>query len=151
MGIQAELNAELKDAIKARDKARTAVIRQVETEVAVAKAAPGFKGEVDDDLYKATIVSYVKKMEKARSEYVEMGERGAEQAAKLAYEVEYLSRWTPNLLGEDETRQIVKDAIAELGVDDPKMMGRVMGHIMKSGQELDGGLVNRIVREELGA
>ncbi len=151
MGIQDELNAELKDAIKARDKARTAVIRQVETEVAVAKAAPGFKGEVDDALYKATIVSYVKKMEKARLEYEELGERGADQAAKLAFEVDYLSRWTPQLPGEDETRQIVREAIAELGVDDPKMMGRVMGHIMESGRELDGGLVNRIVREELGA
>lgn len=151
MGIRDELASELKDAMKARDKARTNAIRQVETEVAVAKAAPGFKGEVDDDLYKATITSYVKKMEKARVEYEQMGERGAEQAAKLEFEVEYLSRWTPQLAGEDETRQIVQAAIAELGVDDPKMMGRVMGHVMKSGHELDGSLVNRIVREELGA
>ncbi len=151
MGIQDELAVELKDAMKARDKARTNVIRQVETEVAVAKAAPGFKGDVDDDLYKTTIVSYVKKMEKARAEYEQMGERGAEQAAKLQFEVEYLSRWTPQLAGEDETRQIVREAIAELGIDDPKMMGRVMGHVMKSGHELDGSLVNRLVREELGA
>ena len=151
MGIRDELASELKDAMKARDKARTNVIRQVETEVAVAKAAPGFKGEIDDDLYKSTITAYVKKMEKARAEYEQMGERGAEQAAKLEFEVDYLSRWTPKLAGEDETRQIVKAAIVELGVDDPKMMGRVMGHVMKSGHELDGSLVNRIVREELGA
>jgi len=150
MGIQEELVAELVDAMKARDKPRTSVIRQVQTEIAVAKSAPGFKGEVDDDLYKSTIVSYVKKMEKARLEFEGLGERGAEQAAKLAYEVDYLSRWMPNLPGEDETRDIVKSAIAELGVDDPKMMGRVMGHIMKMGVELDGGLVNRLVREELG-
>jgi len=150
MGIRDELVSELKDAMKARDKARTNAIRQVETEIAVAKAAPGFKGEVDDELYKATIASYVKKMEKARAEYEEMGERGAEQAGKLAFEVEYLSRWAPQLAGEDETRRIVKAAIAELGVDDPKMLGRVMGHVMNSGHELDGSLVNRIVREELG-
>ena len=149
MGIQEELVAELVDAMKARDKPRTSVIRQVQTEIAVARSAPGFKGEIDDDLYKATIVSYVKKMEKARLEFEALGERGAEQASKLAYEVEYLSRWTPNLPGEAETREIVKSAIVELGVDDPKMMGRVMGHIMKMGVELDGGLVNRLVREEL--
>ncbi|MCP3995007.1 MAG: GatB/YqeY domain-containing protein [bacterium] len=151
MGIQKELAAELIDGIKSRDRARTNVIRQIETEVAVAKAAPGFKGTVDDNLYKATIVSYVKKMEKAKAEFEAAGERGVEQAAKLAYEIDYLARWMPQLPGEDETRKIVKGAIAELGVDDPKMMGRVMGHIMKSGTELDGGLVNRIVREELDA
>lgn len=151
MAIQEELATELVDAMKARDKARTSVIRQVQTEVSVAKSAPGFKGDIDDDLYRATIVSYVKKMEKARLEFEALGERGADQAAKLAYEVDYLSRWTPNLPGEEETIEIVRAAIAELGVDDPKMMGRVMGHIMKTGVELDGGLVNRLVREELGA
>jgi uncharacterized protein YqeY len=151
MSIQQDFSNELKDAIKSRDSARASVIRQVETEVAIAKSAPGFKGEVDDDLYRRTIVSYVKKMEKARQEYAALGERGAVQASKLAYEVEYLSRWTPSLPGEDETLQIVKAAIAELGVDDPKMTGRVMGHIMKSGVDLDGGMVNRLVRQELGA
>ena len=41
--------------------------------------------------------------------------------------------------------------MAELGVDDPKMAGRVVGHVMKSGTEgLDGAAVNRIVREVLG-
>lgn len=151
MSIQNELAAELRDAMKAGDTARRNVIRQIETEVAVAKSAPGFTGSIDDDLYKKTIVGYVKKMEKARREYETLGDRGADQAAKLAYEVDYLSRWTPQLPGEDETRAIVKDVIVELGVDDPKMAGRVMGHIMKSGVQLDGGLVNRLVREELGA
>lgn len=151
MGIQEELVAELQDAMRAKDKPRSSVIRQIQTEIAVAKSASGFNGEVDDDLYRSTIVSYVKKMEKARLEFEGLGDRGAEQAAKLAYEVEYLSRWTPTLLGEDATRDIVKAAIAELGIDDPKMMGRVMGHVMKSEAELDGGLVNKLVREELGA
>lgn len=151
MTIHEELAAELKDSMKTGDSARRAVIRQVETEVAVAKSAPGFSGEVDDALYERTIISYVKKMDKARKEFEELGERGADQAAKLRYEVEYLSRWTPQLAGEDETREIVREAIKELGVDDPKMAGRVTGHIMKSGAEVDGGLVNRLVREELGA
>ena len=151
MGIQQELATELKDAMRARDKARTNVIRQIQTEIAVAKAAPGFSGAIDDELYKKTITSYVKKMEKAKGEFEAAGERGAEQAAKLAFEVEYLSRWLPQLPDEAETRAIVQKAIAELDVSDPKMAGRVTGHVMKSGKELDGGLVNRIVREELGA
>ena len=82
---------------------RTNVIRQVETEVAVAKSAPGFKGSVDDDLYRKTIVAYVKKMDKARQEFEALGERGSGQASKLAYEVDYLSRWTPQLPGEEES------------------------------------------------
>ncbi len=133
-----------------KDKPRTAVIRQIESEVAVARSASDFAGDVDDDLYEQTIRSYVKKMEKARQEYLGAGERGVAQAEKLAFEVDYLSRWLPDSLSEDQTRAIVAAAITELGADDPKMAGRVVGHIMKAGTEgLDGGLVNRIVREEL--
>ena len=114
---------------------------------------PGFSGEVDDDLYRQVIGSYVKKMEKTRQEYLELGERGAAMAEKLAFEVEYLSRFLPKKLDEDATRTLVRSAIEALGVaGDEKAAGRVTGHVMKQhGKDLDGALVNRIVREELSA
>lgn len=151
MSIQEELAAELRDAMKAKDVRRRDVIRQIETEVATAKSQPGFSGEVDDALYQKVIASYVKKMDKTRAEYEGYGERGADMAAKLAFEVEYLSKWTPKKLSEAETSELIRDAIAELGVDgDEKAAGRVTGHLMKTrGKDLDGGLVNRLVREEL--
>lgn len=151
MTIKEQLAANLKEAMRAKDKPQINVIRQIESEIGLQRAAPGFSGEVDDDLYVETISSYVKKMKKAQAEFEAAGERGAEQAAKLAYEVDYLSQWVPAQADEATTRQIVRDAIAELGVDGPKEMGRVIGHVMRSGADLDGGLVNRLVREELGA
>lgn len=151
MTIHDELNTELKTAMRERDKPRINVIRQIETEVSVAKAAPGFSGEADDALYLAIIERYVKKMDKARLEYESAGERGQANADKLAYEIDYLSRWLPDQLDEDETRALVQQAIADIGADDPKMTGRVIGQVMKSGAAVDGALVNRLVREELGA
>lgn len=151
MTIKDDFAQELQDAMRAQDGPRRDVIRQVETEIAVAKSQPGFEGEVDDDLYRTVIAAYVKKMDKARDEYLEIGERGAAMAEKLGYEVEYLSRWLPSKLDETATRDLVKAAIAELGVGgDEKAAGRVTGHVMKThGKDLDGGLVNRVVREEL--
>lgn len=151
MSIQEELTAELRSAMKEKDAARRDVIRQVQTEVATAKSHPDFSGEVDDALYQKVIASYVKKMDKSREEYAAMGERGEQMADKLAFEVEYLSRWLPQKLDEEATRRLVVEAIADLGVaGDEKAAGRVTGHLMKSqGDDLDGGLVNRLVREEL--
>jgi uncharacterized protein YqeY len=152
MSIQSELTTELKDAMRSKDRARLGAIRSIQAEVSRTKSEPGFSGEVDDDLYVRVIGSYVKKLEKARREYEEIGEEESEQAAALGFEADYLGRWLPSALGEEETRSIVRDTIAELGVDDPKMAGKVIGQVMKSGREgLDGGLVNRLVREELGA
>ena len=151
MSIKDDLAAELKDAIKKGDSARRDVIRQIETEVSTARSDPGFVGDVDDDLYRKVISGYVKKMDKSRSEYAGYGERGAAMAEKLAFEVEYLSRWLPQKLGEDETRAMVRGAIDQLGVaGDEKAAGRVIGLLMKEhGSDLDGGLVNSLVRQEL--
>ncbi|HSF86884.1 MAG TPA: GatB/YqeY domain-containing protein [Acidimicrobiia bacterium] len=150
MSVQGELRTELEEAMRAQDKARVNVIRQIQSEIAVAKSAPGFEGEIDDALYLTTIASYVKKMDKARREYEAMGERGREQADKLAFEIQYLAQWLPIGPSEDETRAMVRFAIAELKANDPKMIGRVIGQVMKSAKGLDGALVNRLVREELG-
>jgi uncharacterized protein YqeY len=148
--IKEQFAANLKEAMRARDRAQVNVIRQIEAEVLVQAKAPGFDGEINDDLYLATISSYVRKMKKARGEFEAAGERGVEQAAKLTFEIDYLSEWLQAPRDEAATRQLVQATIAELGVDDPKQVGRVMGHIMRSAADLDGGLVNRLVREELG-
>jgi uncharacterized protein YqeY len=139
--------------MRAKDARRRDVIRQVETEVAIARSRPGFEGELGDELYRQVIGAYVKKMEKSRQEYLDIGDRGAALAAKLGYEVEYLSRWLPQKLDEEATRLLIRDAIAELGVGgEEKAAGRVVGFLMKSrGEDLDGGLVNRLAREELTA
>ncbi|HET9260772.1 MAG TPA: GatB/YqeY domain-containing protein [Acidimicrobiia bacterium] len=152
MTIAEQLSAELTDAMKTKDAPRRDVIRQVQTEIATARSAADFTGEVDDDFYERVIASYVKKMDKSRAEYEDLGERGAAMAAKLAYEVDYLSRWLPQTLDEETTRGLVVAAIQDLGVaGDPKAAGRVIGQLMREhGKDLDGGLVNRLVREELG-
>ena len=151
MTIREQLADELKDAMRAKDAPRRDVIRQIESEVSVAKSEPGFEGEVSDDLYEAVISRYVKKMDKSREEYAGLGERGEAMAEKLAFEVEYLRRWLPSKLSEEETRSLVAETIESLGVSrDETSAGRVIGTLMKDrGSDLDGGLVNRIVREEL--
>lgn len=149
MSIKDELAQELKDAMRARDRGRLDVIRQINTEVSRAVTAPGFTGTADDALYRSVIASYFKKMAKALEEYEGYGERGAEGAAKLRAEVEYLKRWLPSGPSEAELEALVDAAIAELGATDPKQAGRVVGHLMKSHEGLDGSAVNRLVRERL--
>lgn len=150
MSIHEQLATERVAAMKAGDRATVNVIRQIETEVALAKSAKGFHGEVDDELYLKTIASYTKKMGKARAEFEAAGERGAEQVAKLAFEIDYLAKFLPQQLSDEETRQLVRRAIADTGAAAPGDRGRVIGAVMKSGAEVDGGTVARIVAEELG-
>ena len=73
MSIKEELSAELNDAMRAHDRNRLDVVRQINTEVARAVSAPGFTGEADDELYLRTIAAYAKKMGKALTDYESYG------------------------------------------------------------------------------
>ena len=149
MTIQEQLAEEQKIAMKAGDRQTLNVIRQIQSEISVAKAAPGFDREIDDDLYLETIARYVKRMGKARDEYEGLGERGREQAEKLTFEIDYLSAYLPQKLDEAATRALVDQMIADLGAADLKQSGQVIGAVMRSGEEVDGGLVARLVQEAL--
>lgn len=151
MSISSELAAELKDAMLTKDAPRRDVIRQVQTEIALARSAPAYDESADDAVVQSVIASYSKKMQKSMAEYEGYGERGAEMADKLRFEVDYLSRWLPQKFDEAQTRALIESKIDELGVaGDPQAAGRVTGMLMKSHKDdLDGGMVNRLVREML--
>jgi uncharacterized protein YqeY len=151
VSIEEQLRSDQKQAMKEKDTATLNAIRSVQSEVATAKSAPGFSGAVDDDLYQSTIATYVKRIRKSKDEYEAMGERGSEQAAKLGYEIDYLSAFLPKTLDEAETEVLVQRVIDEMGVDADTPKGKVIGAVMKSGEPVDGALVNRIVSERLEA
>lgn len=151
VSIREQMAAELRDAIKTGDKLRRDAIRQVQTEVSMVTSQAGVD-EGTDEVYQVVVAAYVKKMAKARDEYREMGEPGREMADKLGFEVEYLSRWMPAKLGVEATRSLVRQTIEDMRVEgDPKSVGRVVGALMKTRDDLDGALVNRLAREELEA
>ena len=151
MSIASDLAAELKDAMLTKDARRRDVIRQVQTEITLARSEPGYDESNDDEIVQGVIESYSKRMQKSITEYEGYGERGADMADKLKFEVEYLSRWMPQKLDEAATRSLIEAKITELGVaGDEKAAGRVTGMIMKDHKdEVDGALVNRLVRELL--
>lgn len=154
MSVKSELRSQLVDAMKSGDRARRDAIRSVQAEIQTRKTAPGFSGTgEDDDFYRQVIGAYVKKMRKAAAEYADLGERGKEMSEKLSFEAHFLSRWLPARLDEEQSRRLVRDAVALLGATgQPRAQGRVMGHIMKTHrQEVDGALISRLVAEELAA
>ena len=149
MSIKDELDAELKDAMRAHDRNRIDVVRQISTEITRAVTAPGFQGEADDNLYRTIMAAYAKKMGKAATEYESYGDRGAETASKLRFEVEYLSRWLPKAPSAEKVAAIVDGVVQELGATDIKATGQVMGRVMKQHPGLDGSVVSRLVRARL--
>lgn len=152
--IKDELKEELKDAMRGGDERRRNVIRLIESDADKVRTSPEFSGEIDDGFYVEVIEGFVKRNRKSVEEYEALGDDGRETVRKLKWEIEYLSQWLPDKLSPEETLILVRASIAELGASDPKDVGRVIGHVMKSHpnkDQLDGSMVSQIVRAALGA
>lgn len=150
MSIQQDLRAKLTAAIKAKDLTTANLIRMLETKVMEKRTAKGFSGDVNDALYLSVLAAYKKSMTKAQTEYRKLGDRGTEKIAELQFEIDFCADYLPKQLGENEVREAVRVAIAELGATDPKMTGRVVGAVMKKHKGLvEATLVKRIVGEQL--
>lgn len=141
--LQDRLAAELNAARKAQDKALTLVLGTIlsdtkNREIELKRAL------TDDD-----VIDVLRKGVKRRRESVEAYEKGgrAELAAQEAAEVVVLERYLPAMASEDDIRAAVRAAIAA----GASGVGPVMGAVMPRFKgRADGGMINRVVREELG-
>jgi uncharacterized protein len=151
MNIEEKLMMRLKEGMRAKKSREVSAIRMIKTQAQAARTAPGFSGETDDAFWLDIITRYVKQQKKSRIEFENAGERGAEQVDDLTFEIEYFSEFLPKQLSPDEVRVIVKEAIAKTGASGTKMVGRIVGFVMKNhGKEVDAALAKSIAAEELG-
>jgi uncharacterized protein YqeY len=149
MTIQEEIDADLKDAMRARDAARLSVLRMVKsalTNAAIEKI--GAAGVLSD--FEAGAV--IRKQVKQRWDSIQSFETGGrpELAAKERKEIEFLTAYLPKPLGENEIQQIVKDAIAQIGATSKAQMGAVMKIAAEKAEgRVDGKTLSQAVQKAL--
>ena len=74
-------------------------------------------------------------------------------AEKEAAEIAVLEAYLPPAMSPDILEKVVQEAIADVGAQTPKDMGRVMKSVMSrlEGENVDGKTVSDLVRKTLGA
>jgi uncharacterized protein YqeY len=156
-----QIQNDLKEAMKSKDAFALDVLRMVLAAIKnkeLEKRTKLSKSEnVDklDELSQLTeeeligvVLSEAKKRKDAAAEF----ERGGrpELAEKELKEAELLKKYLPEQMSEDEIRKIVAEGIKNSGATSAKEIGKVMSAIMPQIKgKADGGLVNKIVKEEL--
>ena len=97
-------------------------------------------------------ISIIKTMIKQRKESFDLYQKGnREDLANIEKkEYEILESYIPELMSENETKSIVIKAIKDSNATKINEMGKVMSLVMKiGGDQIDGKVANRIVRELL--
>ncbi len=141
--LQDRLAAELNAARKAQDKALTLLLGTILADTRNREIE--LKRVLTDDDVIDVLRKGVKKRKESVAAYEQAGR--TELAAQEAAEVAMLEKYLPAMASEEEVRDAVRTAIAA----GAKGVGPVMGAVMPAFKgRADGGMINRVVREELG-
>jgi hypothetical protein len=149
MGLKEQLEADLKEAMKAGETVRRDTLRM--TLAALKNRAIELGGTatvLDQDQCLAVVLGAVKTRKDSASQY---DDAKRDDLAKIERaEIEVLQGYLPKALSEEETRAVVQAAIESSGATSNKQMGLVMKVVMGSHRgSVDGKLVQRLCGELL--
>ena len=126
-----ELLEQIKVAMKARDKVRVSILRQVNQTVK--------QVEVDErrEATEADITKAVKKLQTVTAEELDGlrkagAESHAERIEELSAQADVLSQLLPRQLEGADLEQLADSLIAQLGATSKRDMGKVMGALTKA-------------------
>jgi uncharacterized protein YqeY len=152
MGLKDQLDADLKDAMRARDEDRLRAIRLVKAAISnleFARTDPK-NPQHGQPVTEGDLLRVVENQIKQRRESIELFNKGnrPELAAKEEAEIRVLEKYVPQQLSREEIMAEVERVISELGTREfPKVM-RESANRLKG--RADGKLVNEVVREITG-
>lgn len=123
--LKDRITADMKDAMRAKDKTRLATIRMLTS--AIKQREVDERIELTDDDVIAIVEKLVKQRREAEQQYRAGGRDDLADAE--AAEIEQLAVYLPEPLSDDELAALIDQAIADTGATSMRDMGQVMGEL----------------------
>ena len=152
MSLRDRVTTELKSAMKAKAVARLSTLRLINAAIKDRDIAARADGN-DEGVSDADILGILGKMVKQRQESARTYEEGGrlELAEKERAEILVIEEFLPVQLDGDEVGAAIDDAIASVGAESIRDMGKVMGELKsKYTGQMDFGSVGPMVKAKLG-
>lgn len=146
MSLKSRIQDDVKQAMRARDKARLSVLRLITAAIK--------QKEVDEriELSDSDVLAVLDKMAKQRRESLEQYRKAGREdlADQEQFELELLGEFMPEPLGEAELGRLIQAAIEETGASSMRDMGAVMAALREQVQgRADMKAVSDTVRARL--
>jgi uncharacterized protein YqeY len=149
MSLEQKIVADLKEAMKAKDKVALRGIRAIKAALLLAKT-DGSGSDMNDDQE----IKLLQKLVKQRRDSLDIYEKqGREDLAQTEREeIAIIEKYLPAQLSPEELETEVKAIIEKTGASSMKEMGKVMGMASKAlAGRADGRAISTIVKKLLSA
>lgn len=149
MTIMEKINADMKTAMKAKDKVTLGVLRSMKAAIVKESQAKNQRNS-EDVIEVAALTKEVKSRQKSIEEYKEKTNR-QDKIDELEAEIAIIEAYTPKPLTEDETKAVVDAVVAEYGKTVDELSMKDMNPLINSakakiGPTADGELISTLVR-----
>ena len=146
MKLSEQIHKDMLEATKSGESQKVEILKLSKSSFKNAEIEKG--SELDSDEEEQILWKEEKKLKDAYEQYVKGGREDLAQKEKKQLEV--IQKYLPELMSEEEIRDVVEQKVSELEVDSVREMGKVMGAVMKElSDKADGTVVNNIVKEVL--
>lgn len=147
MTLMEQLNQDMKQAMKNKDKEKLSVIRMVKSSLQNESIKSNNKELSEDE--ELTVLS--KELKQRKDSLQEFKAAGRDDLVnKLETEISILQKYMPEQLTEDELETVVQSTIQEVNATSKQDMGEVMSAIMpKLKGKADGAQINKLVQKHL--
>ncbi|MFC6638600.1 GatB/YqeY domain-containing protein [Sulfitobacter sp. JBTF-M27] len=151
MVLRTRISDALKQAMKDKDAGRLSTLRLINAAIKDKDIAARANGN-DDGVPQSEVLAILGKMVKQRQESARAYEEGgrldlAEQERK---EIAIIEEFLPRQLSEEETNAAIDAAIADIGAESIRDMGKVIGALKsKYTGQMDFGAVGPAVKDRL--
>ncbi|WP_299040904.1 GatB/YqeY domain-containing protein [uncultured Tateyamaria sp.] len=153
MDLRTKISAALKQAMKDKDADRLSTLRLINAAIKDKDIDARAAGQ-DDGVAEDEVLAILGKMVKQRRESAKTYEEGGrlDLAEREMAEITVIEEYLPQKMDADASAKAVDDAIAEVGADSIRDMGKVMG-VLKSKYtgQMDFGAVGPMVKDRLCA
>ncbi|MCK5781691.1 MAG: GatB/YqeY domain-containing protein [Flavobacteriales bacterium] len=150
MSLQKTIMADMKTAMKTKDKVALEALRAIKAAILVAQTESGAREELDEGQELKILQRLVKQRKDSATLYSEQG-RDDLAEPELA-QVAVIEKFLPTQLSEEELVVIIKEVVEEVGASSTKDMGKVMGAANKKlAGKAEGRMISVVVKNILGA
>jgi len=148
MSLITKIDAEIKSAMLAKQEARLRGLRAIKAALLLAKTEKG----VAEELTEEAELKAVQKQIKQRKDSIEIyKQQNRADLAKIEEdELAVLEEFMPKQMSPEELRSAIEKLVSDLGVSDPKEMGKVIGAANKAlAGKSDGKSIADMVKQVL--
>jgi uncharacterized protein YqeY len=151
MTLIQRVDADLKEAMRAKDATKLGVLRMLKSALKYAAIA---KSGAEAELNDAETAQVVRKQVKQRQDSIESFDKAgrAELVEKEKAELSILNGYLPQPMSADQISKVVRETIAEAGATSRAQMGAVMKALQaKVAGRVDGKALSAEVQKQLGS